>query len=66
MIRFGGAACVEPVPKSSTNKLLKRIVAGPGDETYIRQGDVYRTAAGSSNFIRQQDSYTRPCGARPV
>ncbi len=65
MIGFGGAACVEPVPKPSTDKLLKRIVAGPGDEIYIRQGRVYRKAAGSSSFIRQQDSYTRPCGTRP-
>ena len=65
VITPGGAACAEPVPRPSTFKTLKRIVAGPGDEIYIREGHVFRKAAGSSSFIRQQDSDTRPCGVSP-
>jgi signal peptidase I len=62
VVRLGGAACVEPVPKPSTVKFIKRIVAAPGDEIYIREGQAYRKAAGSSSFAREPDSYTRPCG----
>jgi signal peptidase I len=64
-IKFGGAACVEPVPTPLNVEFIKRVVAGPGDEIYIRQGHVYRKAAGASRFIREPDSYIRPCGANP-
>jgi signal peptidase I len=62
VVRLGGAACVESVPKPSTVKFIKRIVAAPDDEIYIREGQAYRKAAGSSSFAREPDSYTRPCG----
>jgi signal peptidase I len=65
VIRSGGAACAEPVPTPSTVKLIKRIVAGPRDEIYITDGDVYRKAAGSGGFLREPDSYTRACGTSP-
>jgi signal peptidase I len=64
LIRLGGAACALPVPTPSTVKFIKRIVAGPGDEIYIREGHVYRKAAGSSSFVREPDRYARPCGLR--
>ncbi len=65
VIKVGGAACAEPVPTRSTVKFIKRIVAGPGDEIYIREGHVYRKAAGSSGFVREPDQYIRPCGMSP-
>jgi signal peptidase I len=63
VIRFGAAACAQPVPRSEGQNFIKRIVAGPGDEIYIRQGHVFRKPAGKSAFVAEQDSYTRPCGA---
>ena len=66
VIKLGGAACAAPVPKedSGTN-FIKRVVAGPGDEIYIREGHVYRKQAGKSTFVREQDSYIRQCGVSP-
>jgi signal peptidase I len=65
VVKFGGSACAEPVPQSEGAKFIKRIVAGPGDEIYIKQGHVYRRAAGSATFVREQDSYIRECGSSP-
>ncbi len=65
VIRPGGAACAQPALPSSSVKFVKRIVAGPGDEIYIRAGHVYRKAAGSSGFVREPDSYIRPCAGSP-
>jgi signal peptidase I len=62
VVRPGGAACAEPVPTQSTVRFIKRIVAGPGDEIYIRKGHVYRKTTGSSSFVREPDQYIRPCG----
>lgn len=61
-VKLGGAACAAPVPQQSSIKFIKRIVAGPGDEIYIKEGHVYRRAAGTSQFVREQDSYIRECG----
>jgi signal peptidase I len=55
----GGAACDSPVPAESSENFIKRIVAGPGDVIYIREGHVYR------NGKRESDSYIRPCGGAP-
>ena len=65
VIRPGGAACAQPALPSSSIKFVKRIVAGPGDEIYIREGHVYRKATGSSGFVREPDSYIRPCASSP-
>ncbi len=66
VIKLGGEACAEPVPKQDSGvNFIKRVVAGPGDEIYIKEGHVYRKAAGKSAFAREQDSYTRECGASP-
>jgi signal peptidase I len=66
VIRLGAAACSEPVPKQDTGvNFIKRVIAGPGDEIYIKEGHVYRKPAGKSTFAREQDSYIRECGASP-
>ncbi len=65
VIKVGGAACAEPVPTRSTVKFIKRIVAGPGDNIYIREGHVYRRAAGSRGFVLEPDQYIRSCGMSP-
>jgi signal peptidase I len=65
VVKVGGAACAEPEPEKSSVNFIKRVVAGPGDEIYIREGHVYRKAAGKGQFVREQDSYIRACGASP-
>jgi len=66
VIKLGGAACAQPIAKedSGTN-FIKRVVAGPGDQIYIKEGHVYRKAAGKGTFVREQDSYIRACGVSP-
>jgi signal peptidase I len=52
-----GEACPESAPEEDTNlNFVKRIVAGPGDVIYIKEGHVYR------NGKREKDPYIRPCG----
>jgi signal peptidase I len=65
VIKLGGAPCDSPVPVKSNVNFIKRVVAGPGDEIYIKEGHVYRKAAGKSTFVREQDSYIRECGVSP-
>lgn len=59
----GGAACDAPVPEETPIKLISRVVAGPGNEIYIRQGNVYRKTVGSHKFVAEPDAYVRACGA---
>jgi len=56
MVTPGGAACAAPISQASSVNFIKRIVAGPGDTIYIREGHVYR------NGKRESDSYIRACG----
>jgi signal peptidase I len=51
----GHAACSMPIGQASSVNFIKRIVAGPGDVIYIKEGHVYR------NGKREGDSYIRPC-----
>ncbi len=63
VITLGGAACSTPIPKEDTGiNFIKRIVAGPGDVIKIEGGHVYRKARGKGEFVREKDSYIRPCG----
>ena len=64
-VKLGEAACASPVPKEGSVNFIKRVVAGPGDEIYIREGHVYRKAVGASRFVVEQDSYIKACGASP-
>ncbi len=51
--------CAVAVHKKSSVRFVKRIVAGPGDTIYIKDGHVYR------NGVREQDPYIKACGAVP-
>jgi signal peptidase I len=62
VVRSQGAACSEPVRKPSRKRFVKRIVAGPGDEIYIREGHVYRKKPGASTFTREAAGDLRRCG----
>jgi signal peptidase I len=55
-VSSGGAACDSPEPQESSTNFIKRIVAGPGDTIYVKEGHVYR------NGKRESDSYIAPCG----
>jgi signal peptidase I len=56
MVTPGGAACSMPEPQENQGtNFIKRIVAGPGDKLYIKDGHAYR------NGKRESDSYIRPC-----
>jgi signal peptidase I len=55
MVTPGGAACAAPEPEASSVNFIKRIVAGPGDTLYIKEGHAYR------NGKRESDSYINPC-----
>lgn len=62
VIKPGGAACDVVIPRESSVDFVKRIVAGPGDEIYVRAGHVYRKANGTTGFLRERDPYIRACG----
>ncbi len=62
-IRIGLEACSQPVPREASVNFIKRIVAGPGDEIYVREGHVYRKAAGTGRFVAEHDPYIKACGA---
>lgn len=61
VIRLGGAACAEPEKEPSSTSFIKRVVAGPGDQIYIKEGHVYRRPAGANSFRAESDSYIKPC-----
>ena len=56
MVTPGGAACDSPELEESSTNFIKRIVAGPGDTLYIKEGHAYR------NGKRENDPYIAPCG----
>ncbi len=54
-VKLGGAACDSPEPQEASVNFIKRIVAGPGDTLYIKEGHAY------VNGKREKDSYINPC-----
>lgn len=61
-VTLGAAACAMPDPREASVNFIKRLVAGPGDEIYVKGGHVFRKAAGGSHFVAEIDSYIAPCG----
>ncbi len=59
--RVAGAACGEPTPVRSKVRLIRRIVAGPSDEIFIRGNRVYRRPYGARDFIGEKDFHVRVC-----
>jgi len=59
--RVAGAACNEPSRIKSKIRLIRRIIAGPNDEIYIRDGYVYTRSYSSRYFIREKGFYVRTC-----
>ena len=57
MVKLGGEACAQPVPKMDRTNFIKRIVAGPGDQISIKEGHVFRKA--DKRFVPEKDSYIR-------
>jgi signal peptidase I len=57
----GGAACDEVGARAAGVTFIKRLVAGPGDEIYVAEGHVFRRAAGGHAFVKESDSYIKPC-----
>ena len=55
-VTLGGAPCDQTDPERSSENFIKRVVAGPGDVIYIKEGHAI------VNGKRERDSYTRPCG----
>jgi signal peptidase I len=64
-VKVGGAACSEPEAQASSVNFIKRIVAIPGDEMFVREGHVFRRARGQLSFTAESDSYIRPCTGVP-
>jgi signal peptidase I len=61
-VRAGGAACAEPESgEPARGHLIKRVVAGPGDEIYIREGRVFRRTTSTGPFTAQAESYIKAC-----
>jgi len=57
--------CSRPSGGESSYEFVKRVVAGPDDKIFMRQGHVYRRAAGSGRFAREKDTYIRNCRLGP-
>jgi signal peptidase I len=51
-----GQVCLKESPKRAKVNFIKRVVAGPGDRIFIRDGHVYR------NGKRQNEPFAEPCG----
>jgi signal peptidase I len=61
-VKPGSSACDQPVAKEDNNvNFIKRVVAGPGDELFIKEGHAFRKAAGTGTFVAEKDSYIAPC-----
>jgi signal peptidase I len=64
---YGQAPCSAPVTKEDTSiNYIKRVVAGPGDEIEVKEGDAYvcaaragRSKCAPSEFIREKAPYLK-------
>lgn len=65
MVDFGGAPCSAPVPKEASVNFIKRVVAGPGEWIYVKEGHAYTAKSRQGPFKREHDPYIAPCGSSP-
>jgi signal peptidase I len=64
VVKYGGAACDQPDPKEASVNFIKRIVAGPGNWLYVKEGHAYLSTDGEHGpFKREHDPYIRSCGS---
>jgi len=64
-VTFGKAPCSQPVPEPASTNFIKRIVAGPGEWIYVKEGHAYTAKSEAGPFKREHDPYIRPCGTSP-
>ena len=65
VVSYGGAPCSAPVPKEASVNFIKRVVAGPGEWIYIKEGHAYTAKSRQGPFKREHDPYIAPCGSSP-
>jgi signal peptidase I len=65
MVSYGGAPCSRPVPREASVNFIKRVVAGPGEWIYVKEGHAYVAKRRQGPFKREHDPYIAPCGASP-
>ena len=63
-VTYGGAPCDETYPTHASEYFIKRVVAGPGDELYVKEGRAYLKTPGKTGFTREHDSYIKECGGK--
>jgi signal peptidase I len=64
VVRIDGSACSGPIPREEVGTtFIKRIVAGAGDEIYVKEGHLYRQAPGQTTFVRAWEPYIKECGS---
>lgn len=62
VIRPDGPACNAPVAQEETDTdFAKRVIAGPGEWLYIKEGHAYTSKNQHGSFKREHDPYIRPC-----
>ncbi|HEY1689589.1 MAG TPA: signal peptidase I [Solirubrobacteraceae bacterium] len=65
-VEYGKAPCDKPVNKPASVNFIKRVVAGPGDWIYVKEGHAYLSTKGQHGpFKREHDPYIRACGEVP-
>ena len=59
-----GPACSEPVTHEASVTFIKRVVAGPGEWLYIKEGHAYTSKSRHGPFKREHDPYINPCESK--
>jgi signal peptidase I len=63
VVDYGGAPCSMAMPQESSVNFIKRVVAGPGEWIYVKEGHAYVAKHEHGPFRREHDPYITPCGA---
>jgi signal peptidase I len=62
VVAYGGAPCSKAVSKEGSVNFIKRIVAGPREWIFIKEGHAYVAKSEHGPFEREHDPYINPCG----